>query len=175
MNFLPSRLEQNGDGLKLRLSDTLAFPVPQNRVARYRAPVGKELTFGLRPEHITEPRGEGRNPNCEFTATLDVVEPMGMETMVYFTVNGHEICARVEPSAATGPGQPMRLYANSTCIRRSNHRSALGNRVKIAYFHPSCLQGSRAPSPFLVLFERNLSLGEMGRCAAGRSICGTHW
>jgi multiple sugar transport system ATP-binding protein len=37
---------------------------------------------------------------------------MGMETMVFFTVNATEICARVEPSAASGPGQPMRLYAN---------------------------------------------------------------
>src|SRR6516225_6934939 len=90
MNFIPSRLETNGDGLKLRLSDKLALPMPPSRVPRYRPSVGKELTFGLRPEHITEPRGEGRDPQCEFTVTLDVVEP----------------------SAATGPGQPMRLYAN---------------------------------------------------------------
>jgi multiple sugar transport system ATP-binding protein len=41
-----------------------------------------------------------------------VIEPMGMETMVFFTVNGTEVCARVEPSAAVAPGQPMRLYAN---------------------------------------------------------------
>jgi len=112
MNLLPGRLEQNGEGLKLRLSEELAFPVPESRVARYRQSAGKDLTFGLRPEHITEPRGEGRDPRSEFTATLDVVEPMGMETMVYFSVNGAEICARVEPSAATGPGEPMRLYAN---------------------------------------------------------------
>jgi len=112
MNLIPARLEQNGEGLMLRLSDALSFPVPQSRVARYRPSAGKELTFGLRPEHITEPRGEGRDPRCEFTVTLDVVEPMGMETMVFFTVNGDEICARVEPSAAGGPGQPMRLYAN---------------------------------------------------------------
>jgi len=44
--------------------------------------------------------------------TLDVIEPMGMETMVFFTVNGTEVCARVEPSTASTPGQPMRLYAN---------------------------------------------------------------
>jgi multiple sugar transport system ATP-binding protein len=112
MNLMPARLEQNGEALMLRLSDALAFPVPQSRAARYRPSAGKELTFGLRPEHITEPRGEGRDPRCEFTVTLDVVEPMGMETMVFFTVNGDEICARVEPSAAGGPGQPMRLYAN---------------------------------------------------------------
>jgi multiple sugar transport system ATP-binding protein len=112
MNLIPARLEQNGEGLMLRLSDALSFPVPQSRVARYRPSAGKDLTFGLRPEHITEPRGEARDPRCEFTVTLDVVEPMGMETMVFFTVNGNEICARVEPSAAGGPGQPMRLYAN---------------------------------------------------------------
>jgi multiple sugar transport system ATP-binding protein len=112
MNFIPGRIEQNGVGLKLRLSQDLTFPIPESRTARYRPAAAKELTFGLRPEHITEPRGEGRDARCEFTVNLDVVEPMGMETMVFFTIGGTEVCARVEPSAATGPGQPMRLYAN---------------------------------------------------------------
>jgi multiple sugar transport system ATP-binding protein len=111
MNFLPCRLEQNGAGLSARLSDTLAFPVPENRVARYRPYVGKPLVFGLRPEHMTEVRG-GEPKGREFTVTLDVVEPMGMETMVFFTIEGTEVCARVAPDAATGPGEPMRLSAN---------------------------------------------------------------
>ena len=37
---------------------------------------------------------------------------MGMETMVFFTINGQEICARVDPAAARGPGEQMRLAAN---------------------------------------------------------------
>ena len=37
---------------------------------------------------------------------------MGMETMVFFTVNGKEICARVDPDSVSGPGQAMRLNAN---------------------------------------------------------------
>jgi multiple sugar transport system ATP-binding protein len=112
MNFLPARLEQNGEDLQVRVSDGLTFPVPSSDAARYRPAIGKELIFGLRPEHITEPRRDERDPRCEFTVTLDVVEPMGMETMVYFAVDGTEVCARVEPEAATAPGQPMRLYAN---------------------------------------------------------------
>jgi multiple sugar transport system ATP-binding protein len=112
MNFLPARLEQKGEDLMVRLADGLAFPIAPGEAARYRPAAGKELIFGLRPEHITEPRRDERDPRCEFTATLDVVEPMGMETMVYFAVNGTEVCARVEPDAATGPGKPMRLYAN---------------------------------------------------------------
>jgi multiple sugar transport system ATP-binding protein len=112
MNFIPCGLAQNGAGLSLRVSDQLSFPVPENRAARYRPLVGKELVLGLRPEHITEPRSEQRGSACEFTVPLDVVEPMGMETMVFFTVKGIEVCGRVEPSSAKGPGEPMRLYAN---------------------------------------------------------------
>src|SRR5499425_2920394 len=103
MNFMPARLETNGSGLSLRVSDNLAFPVPAGRNDRYKPHVGKDLTFGLRPEHITEPRGEGRDARAEFTVNLDVVEPMGMETMVFFPAGGTEICSRVEPSSASGP------------------------------------------------------------------------
>jgi len=112
MNFIPCGLQQNGAGLSLHVSDKLTFPVPENRAARYKGLVGKELVLGLRPEHITEPRGELRDSAAEFTVPLDVVEPMGMETMVFFTVKGIEVCGRVEPSSAKGPGEPMRLYAN---------------------------------------------------------------
>jgi multiple sugar transport system ATP-binding protein len=112
MNFLSCRLQQNGAGMSLRISDKLSFPVPEGRAARYKPLAGKELILGLRPEHITEPRGDVRDQAAEFSVPLDVVEPMGMETMVFSTVNGTEICGRVEPSSAKGPGESMRLYAN---------------------------------------------------------------
>ena len=112
MNFMRCRLEGNGAGLHVRVSDGVSLPVPPARSERYQALTGKELVFGLRPEHITEPRRGDRDGNCEFTATLDVVEPMGMETMVFFRIDGQEVCGRVEPGSAAGPGQPMRLFAN---------------------------------------------------------------
>jgi multiple sugar transport system ATP-binding protein len=73
---------------------------------------GKELIFGLRPEHITEPRRGAVEGISEFSPTLDVVEPMGMETLVYFTVNGAEICGRVNPNAGAVALQPMKLRAD---------------------------------------------------------------
>jgi multiple sugar transport system ATP-binding protein len=112
MNFIPCKLEQNGSGLMARLSDQLALPVPADRTERYRGSAGKPLTFGLRPEHITEPRGTAADARCEFSVVLDVIEPMGMETMVFFSIGGTEVCARVEPSSVPGPGEAMRLYAN---------------------------------------------------------------
>src|SRR6266849_2524515 len=79
MNFMRCRLEQNGTGLRVRLSDAVSLPVPASQSARYQALTGKELVFGLRPEHITEPRRNDRDQQCEVAATLDVDEPMGME------------------------------------------------------------------------------------------------
>jgi len=112
MNFIPCTLEQNGAGLSVRLSQNIALPVPASKAARYANLSQRDLLFGLRPEHITEARSNGRNSPATFTVTLDVVEPMGMETMVFFTVDGQEICGRVEPGSAAGPGEAMRIYAN---------------------------------------------------------------
>jgi multiple sugar transport system ATP-binding protein len=112
MNLLPCRLIETGGGLSVRLSDWLSFPVPASRLARYRPRAGHELIFGLRPEHITEVRGETPPGAVVFEVRIDVVEPMGMETMVYFLIEGVEVCARVNPAAAGSVGEKMRLLAD---------------------------------------------------------------
>ncbi len=94
----------------MRLSDTLSFPVPEERAVRFRSHAGRDVLFGLRPEHITETR-ENASGHV-FPVTLDVVEPMGMETMVFFKVDGTEVCGRVEPTAAKASGETMQLRAS---------------------------------------------------------------
>ena len=112
MNFMPCRLEASNGGLSVRLSDKLSFPVPQDRVARYREHVGQDLIFGLRPEDIIERRGDLPPGRVAFDVQLDVVEPMGMETMVYFMVGAVEVCGRVNPNAAGKAGETMPLVAD---------------------------------------------------------------
>ena len=115
MNFLPCRLTETSNGsagLAVRLSDKLTFSVPESRVARYRPHAGRDLLFGLRPEDIIEKRGDLPSGRAAFDAQLDVVEPMGMETMVYFVVEGTEVCGRVNPAAAGKAGEMMPLVAD---------------------------------------------------------------
>jgi multiple sugar transport system ATP-binding protein len=112
MNFLACRLEENGGGLSVRISDAIALPVPSAKAARYRNASSRELLLGLRPEHITETRTNGAGESATFPVTLDVVEPMGMETMIYFSINGTEVCGRVEPTSAGHAGTVMRVQAN---------------------------------------------------------------
>ncbi len=115
MNFLSCRLADSGNGsagLSIKLSDRLSFPVPAARVSRYRPHAGRELLFGLRPEDIVEKRGDLPPGRAAFEAQLDVVEPMGMETMVYFLIDGTEVCGRVDPAVAGKPGETMPLIAD---------------------------------------------------------------
>ena len=87
--------------------------MPPGRIERYRPHAGAgTLLFGLRPEHITERRSSIEANQHPFDATIDVTEPMGMETMVHFRVNGAAVCARVNPAARAEGGRPMTLVAD---------------------------------------------------------------
>jgi multiple sugar transport system ATP-binding protein len=113
MNFVPCTLEEVGGALRVRLDGDIAFPVPQDRTQRYRAHIGKpSLLFGLRPEHIMEQRPHLEANQHPFEVELDVTEPMGMETMVFFVLNGAEICGRVNPNAGAQAGARMNLVAD---------------------------------------------------------------
>jgi multiple sugar transport system ATP-binding protein len=112
MNFIPASLEENAGALTVRLANGVAFRVPAERTQRYKPHLGRPLLFGLRPEHITEHRGTLAPGQQEFAVTLDVVEPMGMETMVYFIIDGVEVCGRVDPASAGNVGETMRLVAD---------------------------------------------------------------
>jgi multiple sugar transport system ATP-binding protein len=110
MNFIPCRVVDTSGALTVRLGDGLSLPVPAERTAAYRAHTDRAMILGMRPEHITETRAYGAG--AEFTVPVDVVEPMGMETMVYFNIGGAEICARVSPESAMAPGERMPLMAD---------------------------------------------------------------
>jgi multiple sugar transport system ATP-binding protein len=113
MNFLPCKLDEAAGALRVRVGERIAFPVPQSRTARYRPFVGSEaLLLGLRPEHVLEERRHLEPNQCPFEVTLEVIEPMGMETLVYFLVDGVEVCGRVSPNAGARAGARMRLVAD---------------------------------------------------------------
>ena len=110
MNFLPCRLEDVGGKLNIRLTDRIAFPLPSARAARYQGVSRTDkLLLGIRPEHLAEASVHPESGVEAFDAVLDVTEPMGMETLVYFTMDGTQVCGRVNPNAGARDGAPLRL------------------------------------------------------------------
>jgi multiple sugar transport system ATP-binding protein len=120
MNMLPVKLLEDGAGLRLDLGADVQLSVPPERVERYRKFVGKPgLLIGMRPEHLTDAasaglleaqmNGQGRGQT--FTALIDVSEPMGMETLVYFQLQGVTVCGKASPDVDAVAGKPMLMSA----------------------------------------------------------------
>ena len=110
MNFIPCRLEDVGGKTHIRLTDRITFPLPPARAARYQnISRTDKLQLGIRPEHLAEARPHVEPGIEPFEVVLDVTEPMGMETLVYFTLEGAQICGRVNPNAGAHDGAPLRL------------------------------------------------------------------
>ena len=89
------------------------MPIPPERAAQYRPHVGKEelcLVFG--PSISPRCTRIWVLATCRSMAQVDVTEPMGMETLVYFKINGSDICGRVNPKAGARDGAPLQLAAD---------------------------------------------------------------
>ena len=110
MNFIPCRIEAAGDKLVVRAGNELTFPVPPARAKQYASHTANgKLLLGIRPEHLTEARQHMETGAVPFDAKIDVTEPMGMETFVYFGLNGAQVCGRVNPTAGARDGAPLRM------------------------------------------------------------------
>jgi len=111
MNFIPARLKEGSGALRLVLPEEVVLGIPAARTERYRPHVGKEVLFGIRPEHLTEVRATDKSNIATFTAKPEVIEPMGMETLIHFWLQGREITARVDPATPAEVGVPLTLAA----------------------------------------------------------------
>lgn len=107
MNFIPCTLTQNGAGLGIKLSDDIQLNVPDGREQRYRAHIDRDMILGIRPEHLTERRQHTNEQQQDFGCKVSVLEPMGIDTMVFMDISNVEVCARAAPDAVNNPGETM--------------------------------------------------------------------
>ena len=112
MNFLPARVIGQGNALGVRLADGATLPIPASRTERYLPFKDREMLLGIRPENLTEPREGARPEVAPLLAKVDVLEPMGMETLVHFFIDGTPVVARVDPSVQAAPGEMLKLSAD---------------------------------------------------------------
>jgi multiple sugar transport system ATP-binding protein len=108
MNFIEGQLTQDG---KMYLDEgTFKAAVPPVLAERLKPYVGKRITFGVRPEAIGERHaGEAGQP-VGFRAKVEVVEPMGNETIIYVTTGRTPIVARLITREDVKPDSEMDLF-----------------------------------------------------------------
>ena len=116
MNFIPCKLIREGDSLAVQLANGVKLAVPAERTARYAPYAGKDMLFGIRPEHMPVYTGDNRPGFSMVAVDVDITEPMGMETVIYFFLGGEHkditeapFCARIDPLVEVGPGSKINL------------------------------------------------------------------
>ena len=112
MNFLPGRLVGDNNGLAVQLEDGQTLPVPPARADRYGAARNGDVLLGMRPEHLTDTDDGSKAHLAPLRIKVDVVEPMGMETLVHFFVGGAPSIARVSPDTTVKHGEVVTLNAD---------------------------------------------------------------
>ncbi|MDD5704363.1 MAG: sn-glycerol-3-phosphate ABC transporter ATP-binding protein UgpC [Kiritimatiellae bacterium] len=108
MNFIDGKLAAQDNGFYFENED-IRLPLPDTWRDRVAPHAGRDVTFGVRPEDIGSPAASQVPDAPRLSATVDVIEPMGSETYVYFRAGGQTNIARVEPQVAFAAGQRIEL------------------------------------------------------------------
>ena len=69
--------------------------------------VGRDIEFGARPEHINIIRNKDTKGKDFFAATVELVEPMGSDSLVWLELGNQKLSARVESSEHFKPGEKV--------------------------------------------------------------------
>ena len=105
MNFIKARVSGTAKmptvevaGQKLDISDYQFMAGPA---------LGREIEFGARPEHINILRGKDAKGKGVLAATVELVEPMGSDSLVWLELGNQKLSARVESSIQFKPGEKV--------------------------------------------------------------------
>jgi multiple sugar transport system ATP-binding protein len=113
MNLLKGNVEKLDGGLAfVEEAKEHALTIPlrgplETLAAKY---VGKPIVFGIRPEHLSDQVSDP--DHVPITATIEISEPMGSESIVYFKSATGSLIARVPGEHIYHPGEQLTVQLN---------------------------------------------------------------
>ena len=113
MNFLPATISPTATAVDLNIGpDQLSLPFTTEQCKRFGNCAGMQVTLGIRPENI-EPASD---ESAHMHPIIDVIEPLGSETLVFFKIGTADLVARLSPSTRATRRQPLGLKMNIELI-----------------------------------------------------------
>ncbi|MHB8800151.1 MAG: ABC transporter ATP-binding protein [Thermoanaerobaculia bacterium] len=107
MNFFKATLADDGATLK---AGTFSLPVAQSFRALTAGKDGRALVVGIRPENVVDPTKPTRGETARVAATVEIVEPLGHEVLVYARLGGDDVVvAKVDPHNAPAFDEKVEL------------------------------------------------------------------
>jgi len=105
MNLIPATV--SGDRLQ-----TSSFTLPLPAKFRERVAEGQRVVAGIRPEHIHH----ASNGDAPIQAAIDVVEPIGHETIIYASAGSEHLVAIFDPAATPRAGEIIAMTVDGEAM-----------------------------------------------------------
>lgn len=103
MNFIPLTVENDG---QRGVSEDLTYEFSEEHANQISASADRQISLGIRPEDI-EPGDAGSPHSVEIP--VNVIEPMGKETMVHFELNGMDMTASIDGDHVFNSAERMQV------------------------------------------------------------------
>ena len=118
MNILDATVEVKGKDVYLHngTENTVKLPADKAKKLIDGGYAGKTVAMGIRPEDITDDPEVIAKAEDTFEASIDVYELLGAEVFLYFTLNGTNCTARVNPHTAARQGSRVKFALDTSRI-----------------------------------------------------------
>jgi len=120
MNFIGGNIETTSEG-PVFVSEGVSQPLNGYEFAD-TPESGAPVQFGVRPEHVRIDPDNGLH-----TATVDIVEPMGAETVVWCSLAGNTFSIRLDGDAAIEAGDALKISFRDDRLNLFDTKT--GNRI----------------------------------------------
>ena len=116
MNFIGADLVRQDDRCAVRFGDGTQLSFPPNRSSLINAAGadGRQVVFGVRPEHISPSRDGDRRRDGQFPlkAKVDLVQPTGSRLYIQFRLGDTEVTAELQAHDVEQPGSEVELLVD---------------------------------------------------------------
>ena len=116
MNFVGADLVRQDDRCAVRFGDgtQLLFPPSRSSLINAAGADGRQVVFGVRPEHISPSRAGDRRRDGQFPlkAKVDLVQPTGSRLYIQFRLGSTEVTAELQAHDVEQPGSEVELLVD---------------------------------------------------------------
>jgi multiple sugar transport system ATP-binding protein len=118
---------------ELSLPESVALARP-----RLRSYAGKKIVIGMRPEHL--PAATPSTTGPQLTGDVDLVEALGSELMIHFTIDAHRVLAEgavhADEAASTRSGEGVARVAAKTPVKPGDKLAMAVSIEDMQFFDP---------------------------------------
>jgi multiple sugar transport system ATP-binding protein len=110
MNLINSYIVQEKDSIFI-VAENQKLAVPEHLKSRFSRAIGREVFFGIRPEHFFDSNLKKSFHGCEkIRVKVDVVEPLGSDVFIVASFGSTELSARLDAKTELKSSDQAELF-----------------------------------------------------------------